>query len=62
MKLRCLLAVLVFPLIYWASTPPAAAATATFNFDADPIGKATPFVDTNNGAAPAEQEGPSSLK
>ncbi len=32
-----------------ALTHPAAATTATFNFDADTLGTATPFADTNNG-------------
>ena len=33
----------------WALALPAAATTATFNFNTDAAGTATPFADTNNG-------------
>jgi hypothetical protein len=35
--------------VFWALASPAAATTATFNFNADAVGTATPFADTNNG-------------
>jgi hypothetical protein len=38
--------------VLWGFTSPAAATTATFNFDTDTVGTATPFADTNNASPP----------